>query len=150
MNLFDRISNDIKEAMKARATIRLEALRGVKKEMLEAKSAKGATAELGDDEAIKIVQKMVKQRKDSAAIFTAQGRPELAERELAEIEAIAIYLPEQITGAELEIAVRAIVAKVGASSPAEMGKVMGMATKELAGKADGKEISDWVKKILNS
>ncbi len=148
MALFDKINEDIKKAMLAREKVALEALRGVKKEFLEAKTAKGAGDELSDETAIKILQKMVKQRKESAAIFTEQGRPELAEGELAEAAVIEKYLPAQMTDEELTAAIKEIIAEVGATSAKEMGKVMGVASKKLAGKAEGKAISDKVKSLL--
>lgn len=148
MALFDQINEDIKKAMLAREKVALEALRGVKKEFLEAKTAKGAGDELSDETAIKILQKMVKQRKESAAIFTEQGRPELAEGELAEAAVIEKYLPAQMSDEELTAAIKEIIAEVGATSAKEMGKVMGVASKKLAGKAEGKAISDKVKSLL--
>ena len=148
MTLFDQISNDIKAAMLAKDKIRLQALRGVKKEFLEAKTAKGGDGELSDDVATKILLKMVKQRKDSATIYTEQGRPELAEGELAEAAVIENYLPKQMTPEELEVAITAVIAQVGASGPQDMGKVMGVATKSLAGKAEGRAISETVKRLL--
>lgn len=150
MALFDVISEDIKKAMIAKDKVALEALRGVKKEFLEAKTAKGASRELADDAALKILQKMVKQRKESAQIFTEQNRPELAQNELAEAAVIEKYLPAKLSDAELEAEIKAIIAEVGAKTAQEMGKVMGVATKKLAGKADGKEISAKVKALLNS
>lgn len=150
MALFDVISEDIKKAMIAKDKVALEALRGVKKEFLEAKTAKGASGELADDAALKILQKMVKQRKESAQIFTDQNRPELAQNELAEAAVIEKYLPAKLSDAELEAEIKAIIAEVGAKTAQEMGKVMGVATKKLAGKADGKEISAKVKALLNS
>lgn len=150
MALFDVISEDIKKAMIAKDKVALEALRGVKKEFLEAKTAKGASGELADDTALKILQKMVKQRKESAQIFTEQNRPELAQNELAEAAVIEKYLPAKLSDAELEAEIKAIIAEVGAKTAQEMGKVMGVATKKLAGKADGKEISAKVKALLNS
>ena len=150
MALFDVISEDIKKAMIAKDKVALEALRGVKKEFLEAKTAKGASGDLADDAALKILQKMVKQRKESAQIFTEQNRPELAENELAEATVIEKYLPAKLSDAELEAEIKAIIAEVGAKTAQEMGKVMGVATKKLAGKADGKEISAKVKALLNS
>ena len=150
MALFDVISEDIKKAMIAKDKVALEALRGVKKEFLEAKTAKGASGELADDVALKILQKMVKQRKESAQIFTEQNRPELAQNELAEAAVIEKYLPAKLSDAELEAEIKAIIAEVGAKTAQEMGKVMGVATKKLAGKADGKEISAKVKALLNS
>lgn len=148
MALFDQISEDIKQAMLARDKVRLEALRGVKKEFLEAKTAKGNDGELSDEQAVKIIQKMVKQRKDSADIFTQQNRPELAENELAELAVIEKYLPKQMSDEELTAEVKAIIAEVGATSAKEMGKVMGVASKKLAGRADGKAISEKVKSLL--
>ena len=144
MNLFDQVSNDIKSAMLAKDKVRLEALRGIKKEFLEAKTAKGADGELTDDMAMKILAKMVKQRKESAQIYTEQNRPDLAEPELAEAAVIETYLPKQMT----EEALKAIIAQVGATTPQEMGKVMGVATKQLAGRADGRAISAKVKELL--
>lgn len=149
MNLFDQVSDDIKAAMLAKDKIRLQALRGVKKEFLEAKTAKGGDGELSDEVATKILQKMVKQRKESAAIYTEQGRPELADAELEEASYIEVYLPKQMTAGELEAALKQIIAQVGASGPQDMGKVMGMATKTLAGKAEGRAISETVKRLLS-
>ncbi|MBN2395820.1 MAG: GatB/YqeY domain-containing protein, partial [Candidatus Atribacteria bacterium] len=137
-------------AMKARESLKLDALRGIKKELLEAKTAKGAGDVVPETEIVRILQKMVKQRRDSAEIFNTQGRPELAEKELAEAQVIAVYLPAAMTPAELEAAVSEIIAKTGASSIKDLGKVMGVASKELAGKAEGKDISGMVKKLLNS
>lgn len=148
MNLFDQVSNDIKSAMLAKDKERLEALRGIKKEFLEAKTAKGADGELTDDMAMKILAKMVKQRKESAQIYTEQNRPDLAEPELAEAAVIETYLPKQMTEEELTEALKAIIAQVGATTPQEMGKVMGVATKQLAGRADGRAISAKVKELL--
>ena len=148
MNLFDQVSNDIKSAMLAKDKVRLEALRGIKKEFLEAKTAKGADGELTDDMAMKILAKMVKQRKESAQIYTEQNRPDLAEPELAEAAVIETYLPKQMTEEEVTEALKAIIAQVGATTPQEMGKVMGVATKQLAGRADGRAISAKVKELL--
>lgn len=148
MNLFDTVSADIKAAMLARDKVRLEALRGVKKEFLEAKTAKGGNGELADDAAMKILVKMVKQRKESAAIYVEQSRPELAEEELAQAAVIESYLPKQMSEEELTAALKTIIEKVGATSAKDMGKVMGTATKELAGKADGKAISAKVRELL--
>ncbi|MCQ2193361.1 MAG: GatB/YqeY domain-containing protein [Paludibacteraceae bacterium] len=148
MALFDQISEDIKQAMLAKDKVRLEALRGVKKEFLEAKTAKGNDGELSDEQAIKIIQKMCKQRKDSADIFTQQNRADLAENELAELAVIEKYLPKQMSDEELTAEVKAIIAEVGATSAKEMGKVMGVASKKLAGRADGKAISEKVKSLL--
>ena len=148
MNLFDQVSNDIKSAMLAKDKVRLEALRGIKKEFLEAKPAKGADGELTDDMAMKILAKMVKQRKESAQIYTEQNRPDLAEPELAEAAVIETYLPKQMNEEELTEALKTIIAQVGATTPQEMGKVMGVATKQLAGRADGRAISAKVKELL--
>lgn len=148
MNLFDTISGDIKAAMLARDKVRLETLRGVKKEFLEAKTAKGGDGELSDDAAMKILVKMHKQRKESAAIFSQQNRQDLAENELAEAAIIEEYLPKQMTEEELTAALKEIIAQTGASSAKDMGKVMGVATKQLAGKAEGKAISTKVKELL--
>ena len=148
MNLFDRISEDIKKAMLAREKVRLEALRGVKKEFLEAKTAKGANGELSDETATKIMVKMVKQRKESAKIYEENNRGELAANELAEAAVIEEYLPKQLSAEELEAELKAIIAETGASSPKEMGKVMGLATKRLAGRAEGRAINAMVKQLL--
>ena len=148
MNLFDRISEDIKKAMLARDSQRLEALRGVKKEFLEAKTAKGSDGNLTDEKAVQILAKMIKQRKESAEIYTQQNRPELAEAELAQAAVIEEYMPKQLSGEELAEALREIIARVGATSAKEMGKVMGVASKELAGKAEGRTISAKVKELL--
>lgn len=148
MALFDLISEDIKQAMLAKDKVRLEALRGVKKEFLEAKSAKGSDGGLTDEQAVKIIQRMVKQRKDSAAIFKEQNRPDLAEGELAELAVIEKYLPQQMSDEELTAEVKSIIVEVGATSAKEMGKVMGVASKRLAGRADGKAISEKVKSLL--
>ena len=147
--LFDQISADIKAAMLARDKVTLEALRGIKKEFLEAKTAKGGDGTLHDDQAVKIMQKMVKQRKETALIYREQNRSELAENELAEAAVIEKYLPQQMSDAELETAVSAIIAQVGATGAQDMGKVMGVATKQLAGKTEGRLISEKVKALLN-
>ena len=149
MNLFDQISEDIKKAMLARDKVRLEALRGVKKEFLEAKTAKGANGELSDENATKIMVKMVKQRKESAKIYEENNRPELAVNELAEARVIEEYLPVQLSPIELENELKAIIAETGASSMKEMGKVMGVASKRLAGRAEGKAINAKVKELLS-
>ena len=148
MNLFDQVSSDIKAAMLAKDKVRLETLRGIKKEFLEAKTAKGGNGELADDAATKILVKMVKQRKETAAIYTEQNRPELAQNELAEAAVIEEYLPKQMSEEELTEALKAIIAQVGASSAQDMGKVMGVASKQLAGKAEGRTISAKVKELL--
>lgn len=148
MNLFDKVSGDIKTAMLARDKVRLEALRGIKKEFLEAKTAKGGDGELSDDSALKILAKMVKQRKESASIYTEQNREDLAGEELAQAAIIEEYLPKQLSEEELTAALKEIIARVSATSAKEMGKVMGTATKELAGKAEGKAISAKVRELL--
>ena len=148
MTLFDTISDDIKKAMLARDAQRLDALRGIKKEFLEAKTAKGSDGNLTDERATQILAKMIKQRKESAAIYTEQNRPELAETELAQAAIIEEYMPKQLTDEELTSALKEIIARVGATSPKEMGKVMGVASRELAGKAEGRAISAKVKELL--
>ncbi len=149
MNLFDTISADIQSAMKARDKVRLEALRGVKKEFIEAKTAPGAGGELSDEAAMKILVKMVKQRKDSAKIYEDNGRAELAAGELAEAAVIEEYLPKQMGPEELETELKAIIAETCAAGPRDMGKVMGVATKKLAGRAESRAISEAVKRLLN-
>ncbi len=148
MDLFEQINNDIKAAMLAHETVKLAALRGVKKEFLEAKTSKNANGELTDETAIKILQKMVKQRKESAAIFTEQNRADLAENELAEAGFIEAYLPQQMSAGEIEAELKKIIEQTGAKDMKDMGKVMGMASKAMAGKAEGKVISELVKKLL--
>ncbi|MDY6036564.1 MAG: GatB/YqeY domain-containing protein [Paludibacteraceae bacterium] len=150
MNLFDQISEDIKKAMLARNHAELEALRGVKKEFLEAKTAKGGNGELSDEAAVRILQKMSKQGKEAAALFREQNRDDLAEEYLAQVAVYERYLPAQMSADELEKVLRDIIAQVGATSPQEMGKVMGVATKQLAGKADGRAISETVKRLLTA
>ena len=148
MDLFDKISADIKAAMLAREKVRLETLRGIKKEFLEAKTAKGADGQLTDEQATKILAKMAKQRRETAAIYAEQNRPELAENELAEAAVIEEYLPKQLTDEELTAELRRIIAETGATSQKEMGKVMGVASKAPAGRADGKVISAKVRELL--
>ena len=148
MEMFDRISNDIKDAMKAKDKVRLETLRNIKKVFLEAKTAPGANDTLTDDAAMKIMQKLVKQGKDSATLYNEQGRTDLAEAELAQVAVIETYLPKQMSAEELEAALKAIIAEVGAEGPKDMGKVMGTATKKLAGLAEGRAISAKVKELL--
>ena len=146
--LFDQISNDIKEAMKARDKVRLEALRNIKKVFIEAKTAPGANDTLEDAQALKILQKLAKQGHDSADLYTSQNRPDLAEEEMAQVNVIESSLPKQMSEEEIEAVVKEIIAQTGAQSMKEMGKVMGIASKQLAGKADGKKISEIVKKLL--
>ena len=148
MEMFDRISNDIKDAMKAKDKVRLETLRNIKKVFLEAKTAPGANDTLTDDAAMKIMQKLVKQGNDSATLYNEQGRADLAEAELAQVAVIETYLPKQMSAEELETALKAIIAEVGAEGPKDMGKVMGTATKKLAGLAEGRAISAKVKELL--
>ena len=145
MALFEQISKDIVVAMKAKDKVALEALRNIKKFFLEAKTAPG---ELTDDAAMKILAKLAKQGKDTAALYVEQGRQDLADEELAQVEVISRYLPKQLSAEELEQEIKAIIAAVGATSAKDMGKVMGTATKQLAGKADGKAISALVKQLL--
>ena len=149
MALFDQISEDIKTAMKAKDKVALETLRNIKKVFLEAKTAPGANDTLTDDAAIKIIQKLTKQGKDAAEIYRAQGREDLAEAELAQVKVMEVYLPKQLSAEELEAALKAIIAEVGAAGPGDMGKVMGVATKRLAGLAEGRLISTLVKKLLS-
>jgi len=148
MEMFDRISNDIKDAMKAKDKVRLETLRNIKKVFLEAKTAPGANDTLTDEAAIKIMQKQVKHGKDSATLYSEQGRADLADAELAQVAVIETYLPKQMSAEELEAALRSIIAEVGATGPKDMGKVMGTATKKLAGLAEGRAISAKVKELL--
>ncbi|MBP5220598.1 MAG: GatB/YqeY domain-containing protein [Bacteroidaceae bacterium] len=148
MALFDQVSNDIKEAMKAKDKVRLETLRNIKKYFIEAKTAPGANDTLEDDAALKILQKLAKQGTESANLYKEKGREDLAEEELAPVRVIEGYLPKQMSPEELEAALKEIIAEVGATSAKDMGKVMGTASKKLAGKADGKAISAVVKSLL--
>lgn len=147
MSLTEKISSDLIAAMKAGDKVALEAIRAAKTAFLLAKSEKGQEA-LTSDEELKIIQKLVKQRRESADIYKQNNRPELAEKEVAEADVLEKYLPAKIGEAELEKVLKDIIARVGATSPADMGKVMGIASKELAGKADGREISNMVKQLL--
>lgn len=149
MDLFEQVNNDIKAAMLAHEAVKLAALRGIKKEFLEAKTSKNANGELTDETAVKILQKMVKQRKESAAIFTEQNRADLAENELAEAAVIEAYLPKQLSTEEIEAELKKIIEQTGAKDLKDLGKVMGIASKAMAGKADGKVISEQVKKLLS-
>ena len=148
MALFEQVSKDIVAAMKDKDKVALEALRNIKKYFIEAKTAPGAGDELSDDAAMKILAKLAKQGKDTAALYVEQGRQDLADEELAQVEVISRYLPKQLSAEELEEAVKNIIESVGATSAKDMGKVMGAATKQLAGKADGKAISALVKQLL--
>lgn len=148
--LEQQIQNDLKAAMLAKDKVALASIRGIKAAILLAKTAEGGQKDtIGDAELVKIIQKLVKQRKESAAIYTQQNRPELAENELAEVAVMEKYLPKALSEEEVEAAVREIIAQVGASSMADMGKVMGVATKQLASQADGRVISGIVKKLLS-
>ncbi|WP_297127889.1 GatB/YqeY domain-containing protein [uncultured Porphyromonas sp.] len=147
-NLFDQVSNDIQKAMLAHDHVRTETLRGIKKEFLEAKTAKGAEGELTDSHAIEILQKMKKQRLDAAQIYRDNGRPELAEGEEAEAKILEEYLPKQMDEGELTEYIRALIEKLGVTDMKGMGRIMGTATKELAGKAQGGDISRIVKQLL--
>ena len=149
MSLQTKVMEALKEAMKAKDTVALESLRAIKSAILLARTEAGASEELSEADELKLLQKLVKQRKDSAAIYTQQGRNDLAEPELAQMAVIEKFLPAQLSEAEVEEALKGIIAQVGATSPKDMGKVMGAATKQLAGKADGKLISDIVKKLLS-
>lgn len=148
MELFEKVSKDIVAAMKAKDKVTLEALRNIKKVFIEAKTAPGANDTLDDAAALKILQKLAKQGHDSADLYTQQNRPDLAEAEMAQVKVIESYLPKALSAEEIEAAVKEIIAQTGATSIKEMGKVMGAASKQLAGKADGKAISDVVKKLL--
>lgn len=147
MSLEVEINNGIKQAMLGKEKVKLAALRAIKAEILLAKTADGSD-EISDAAVLKIIQKLVKQRKESAAVYTENKRPELAENELAEAACLEVYLPKQLEGAELEHILKEIIAQVGAKTPADMGKVMGIATKKLAGQADGRTISETVKRLL--
>ena len=149
MGLFEQISSDIIAAMKAKEKEKLEALRGIKKVMIEAKSAAGATGELTDQECLKIIAKLAKQGSDSAAIYKEQGRADLYEQEMFQVAIFESYLPAKMSDAELTGNIQAIIAEVGASGMKDMGKVMGIASKKLAGLAEGKDISDKVKALLS-
>lgn len=148
MELEKQIQADMVAAMKAKETVRLASLRAIKAAILLAKTAEGGTGEVSDQDIVKLIQKLVKQRKESAQQYSDAGRPELAENELAEASAMEVYLPKQLSEAEVEAELVKIIAEVGASKPSDMGKVMGVATKRLAGLADGRLISATVKKLL--
>ncbi|MDE5955852.1 MAG: GatB/YqeY domain-containing protein [Bacteroidales bacterium] len=148
MELEKQIQADMVAAMKAKETVRLASLRAIKAAILLAKTAEGGTGEVSDQDIVKLIQKLVKQRKESAQQYSDAGRPELAENELAEAAAMEVYLPKQLSEAEVEAELVKIIAEVGASKPSDMGKVMGVATKRLAGLADGRLISATVKKLL--
>lgn len=149
MDLFETVNEGIKNAMKVRDRVRLEALKGIKKEFLEAKTAPGANGELPDDKAMAILVKMAKQRRETADIYTQNQRPDLAEGELNELKVIEEFLPKALSPEELESELKNIISEVGATSAKEMGKVMGIASKRLQGRADGKAISAKVRELLN-
>lgn len=149
MELFEQISNDIKDAMKARDKVRLETLRNIKKVFLEAKTAPGANDQLSDADALKILQKLAKQGKESAATFTQSGREDLAAHELEQVKVIEAYLPKPLSNEEIEKIVTNIISETGAQGMKDMGKVMGQASKQMAGKAEGGTISTIVKKLLS-
>lgn len=148
MSLFDQVSKDIFAAMKAQDKIRLSALRNIKKYFIEAKTAPGANDTLSDDAALKILAKLAKQGKETAATYRSNNRLDLAEEEEAQAAIIEEYLPKQLTAEELEAEVKAIITETGAAGPKDMGKVMGVASKKLAGRADGRAISTLVKQLL--
>ena len=148
MALFEQVSSDIVQAMKAKDKVRLEALRNIKKVFIEAKTAPNANDTLEDATALKLLQKLAKQGRDSASLYTQQNRADLAEAEMAQANVIESYLPKALSTEEIEAAVKAIIAETGAQSIKEMGKVMGMASKQLAGKASGSAISEVVKRLL--
>ena len=149
MSLKQTIDSDIKAAMLAKDQVKLLALRDIKKAILIEETKPGANGEISDADEMKLLQKAVKQRRDSAEIYTAQNRPDLLEKELAEIAVIEKYLPKALSEEELTAAVKAVIEQVGAKSAAEIGKVMGLASKQLAGKADGRAISETAKKLLS-
>ncbi len=149
MALYEIVEKDIKTAMLAKEKDKLEALRAIKAAFLLAKTEKGAADVLSDDTEFKILSKMVKQRRETAEIYQQQNRKDLADKELLEADVIAAYLPKMLDASELEAILRGIIQRVGAVSAADMGKVMGAASKELSGKAEGKAISDMVKKLLS-
>ncbi len=144
-----QIQADMVAAMKAKETVRLASLRAIKAAIMLAKTAEGSTGEIDDAGIVKIIQKLVKQRKESAQQYNDAGRPELADNELAEAACMEIYLPKQLSEAEVEARLAEIIAEVGATQPSDMGKVMGVATKRLAGLAEGRMISTLVKKLLS-
>ena len=148
MALFEQVSSDIVQAMKAKDKVRLEALRNIKKVFIEAKTAPNANDMLEDATALKLLQKLAKQGRDSASLYTQQNRADLAEAEMAQVNVIESYLPKALSTEEIEAAVKAIIAETGAQSIKEMGKVMGMASKQLAGQASGSAISEVVKRLL--
>lgn len=149
MSLKSQIMPAMKEAMKAKDKVALETLRAIKAELMTAETATGASGEVNEADEVKLLMKMLKQRKDAAAIYVEQGRADLADDEIAQTKVLEKFLPQQMSKEELESAVMTIIEKVGASGPADMGKVMGVTSKELAGKAEGRLIADTVKALLN-
>jgi uncharacterized protein len=150
MNLTEQINNDIKEAMKSGQKDRLMALRDIKSKLLLEMTKDGNSSEVDETRGIAILNKLYKQRMESIEIFKTQGRPELVDEEMKQAEVIAAYLPKQMSGEELAAALKEIISTVGASGPGDLGKVMGVASKSLAGKADGKAISEMVKQLLTT
>lgn len=148
MALFEQVSKDIREAMKAHDKVRLETLRNIKKFFLEAKTAPGTNDTLEDDAAMKILQKLAKQGEESAEVYQKAGRIELANEELAQVNVIKEYLPQPLTEEEVRAQISDIIAQTGASTMKDMGKVMGLASKQMAGQADGKTISTIVRQLL--
>lgn len=148
MTLEQQIQKDLMEAMKAKDAVRLASVRAIKSAILLAKTSEGGSKELTDGDIVKLIQKLSKQRRESAEQYAAAGRQELADNELAEAAILDTYLPKQLSEAEVEEKLKTIIAEVGASKPSDMGKVMGVATKQLAGLADGKMISSVVKRLL--
>lgn len=148
MSLINQIDQDIKQAMLAKQDVRLRGLRAIKSALLLARTEKGASEELTEETELKVLQKLIKQRKESADIYQAQNRPDLHKVEVEEMEVIETYLPKQMDRAEIETYLKELIGRVGATSVKDMGKVMGAANKELAGKADGKTISEVVKQLL--
>jgi uncharacterized protein YqeY len=149
MTIFDQVSGGIISAMKSREKVKLDALRNLKKAMIEARTTKGAGAELTDDEALKIIQKLVKQGRESAELYRTQNRQDLYDEETAQVKVMETFLPEQISGEKLTAAIIAIIQQTGATSLKDMGKVIGTASKELAGKAEGRDIAAKVKELLS-
>ena len=150
MSLTEKIASDLINAMKAKDKVVLEAIRAAKTAFVLARAEKGADAVLSSEDELKIIQKLVKQRRESAAIYKEQNRPDLYDKEVTEADVLEKYLPARMSDVELLSIIKAIIARIGAKSPADMGKVMGIATKELAGKADGKEISAKVRQLLGA
>ena len=148
MSLTDKISSDLINAMKAKDKVALEAIRAAKTAFVLARAEKGANSVLSSEEELKIIQKLVKQRRESAAIYKEQNRPDLYEKEVIEADVLEKYLPAKMSEEELIAIIKEIIERIGAKSPSDMGRIMGIATKELAGKADGKEISAKVKQLL--